>query len=53
MFENKAISPTTAFLFKNHCKLLHEFKHPLQRCFFFFVVLLSELSDEEVDPQEQ
>ena len=35
MFEKKAISPTTAFLFKNSCMLLHEFNHPLQRCIFF------------------
>jgi len=35
MFENKALSPITAFLFKNLCMLLHEFKHPLQRCIFF------------------
>jgi len=35
MFEIKALSPTTAFVFKTHCMLLHEFKHPWQTCIFF------------------
>jgi hypothetical protein len=52
MFENKALSITTAFLIENRCMLLHEFKHPSQRCIPPPIMLLSELSDEEVDPQE-
>lgn len=40
MFEIKALSPTSVFLFKNRCMLLHEFKHPWQTCVFFYSAII-------------